>query len=94
MFLFDIAPSVGGIGIIAVVGFFFIVLASGVLTFIMLRKTIKMAIRMAVVAAILLIAVFGSIALWLFLKPSPSPTPTRPYRPASAPTRSSSGQTR
>lgn len=78
MFLFDVAPSFGGIGSIAVIGFLFIVLASGFLTFIMLRKTIKMAIRMAVVAAILLIAVFGSIALWMFLKPSPSPRSNRP----------------
>jgi hypothetical protein len=48
----------------------------------MLRKTIKMAIRLAVVAAVLLIAVFGSIALYLFLQPaSPSSRPSRPYRP-------------
>ncbi|MGI8494816.1 MAG: hypothetical protein ACR2L1_05825 [Pyrinomonadaceae bacterium] len=71
MFLLDTA-LVGGVGI------FFIVAASGFLTFIMLRKTIKMAIRMIIVAAILLIAVFGSIALWLFLQPSASPRPSRP----------------
>ena len=78
MFLFEI----GTIGVIAVLAFFFIALGSGVFAFIMLRKTIKMALRMVVVAVILLIAVFGSIALWLFLQPShtsrPTPTSNRP----------------
>ena len=80
MFLLDIAPdptSAGAIGVVAVVAFFFIALASGIFAFIMLRKTIKMALRMAIVAAILLIAVFGSIALYLFMQPS------RPERPIS-----------
>jgi hypothetical protein len=85
MFLFDLAPDVGGagaFGIFIVVAFFFIALGSGVFAFVMLRKTIKMAIRLAVVAAVLLIAVFGSIALYLFLQPaSPSSRPSRPYRP-------------
>ena len=88
MFLFDVAP-VGAIGAFVAVAFFFIVLASSVFVFVMLRKTIKMAIRMAVVAAILIIAVFGSIALWLFLQPS-SPRPNRPL----SPTKQSSSQTR
>ena len=85
MFLFDIAPSPSGsgaLGVFIAVAFFFIALASGIFAFIMLRKTIKMAIRMVIVAAVLLIAVFGSIALWLFLQPSSSsrsqPTPNRP----------------
>jgi hypothetical protein len=81
MFLFDIAPTPGGIGIFLAVAFFFIVLASGVFAFIMLRKTIKMAIRMVIVAAVLLIAVFGSIALYLFLQPSTQTRPNRPNRP-------------
>jgi apolipoprotein N-acyltransferase len=78
MFLFDVAP-VGAIGALVAVAFFFIALASGVFAFIMLRKTIKMAFRMVIVAAVLLIAVFGSIALWWFLQPSrPANRPTRP----------------
>jgi low temperature requirement protein LtrA len=78
MFLFDIAPSHSGgaaLGVFIAIAFFFIALASGIFAFIMLRKTLKMAFRMVIVAAVLLIAVFGSIALWLFLQPS---TPTRP----------------
>lgn len=70
MFLFGILES-GGTGILIAAAFFLVALASGFLTFVMLRKTIKMAIRMAVVAVILLVAVFGSIALYIFLKPSP-----------------------
>ena len=81
MFLFDLSPisSGAGAGIFLVVAFFFVALGSGVFAFVMLRKTIKMAIRMAVVAVVLLIAVFGSVALWWFLKPSPAPY--RPNRP-------------
>ena len=80
MFLLDIAPMGStGIGIFLAVAFFFIVLASGVFAFIMLRKTLKMAFRMLIVGAVLLIAVFGSLALWLFLQPSrPSNRSTRP----------------
>ena len=81
MFLFDIAPSGGVIGVFIAVAFFFVALASGVFAYIMLRKTIKMAFRLVIVAAILLIAVFGSLALWLFLKPSPSTRPTPAPRP-------------
>jgi apolipoprotein N-acyltransferase len=81
MFLFDVASS-GMIGIIIAVAFFFVALASGFFAFIMLRKTIKMAFRMMIVAAILLIAVFGSLALWLFLQPS---SPSRPASPTPRP---------
>ena len=69
MFLFDIAPA-GGIGVFVALAFFFIALASSVFAFIMLRKTLKMAFRMLIVAVILLIAVFGSGALFLFIQPS------------------------
>jgi apolipoprotein N-acyltransferase len=85
MFLFDIAPSHSGgaaLGVFIAIAFFFVALASGIFAFIMLRKTIKMAIRMVIVAAILLIAVFGSLALWWFLQPSSS---SRPKTPAPRP---------
>lgn len=87
MFLFDVGPPAGVIGGLFAVAFFFIVVASGVFAFIMLRKTIKMAIRLVVVAAILLIAVFGSIALWLFLQPAPRPNRPLPNRPPASQTR-------
>jgi hypothetical protein len=82
MFLFDVAPPIpsGAGAIIVGVIFFFIALASGAFAFVMLRKTVKMAIRMFIVAAVLIIAVVGSIALYMFLKPVPEPykRPTRP----------------
>jgi uncharacterized SAM-binding protein YcdF (DUF218 family) len=81
MFLFDMAP-VGGLGAFIAVAFLFVALAAGVFTFIMLRKTIKMAIRMVIVAVILLIAVCGSIALWLFMPSSNSSRSIPPPRPA------------
>ncbi|MGI8469617.1 MAG: hypothetical protein ACR2N3_14320 [Pyrinomonadaceae bacterium] len=73
MFLFDVAVVFGGstVGILIGAAFLFIALASGAFAFVMLRKTVRIAIRMFVVAAILLIAVVGSLALYLFLKPAP-----------------------
>lgn len=64
MFL-DVSPVGGGVGIFAVVALIFIGIAAAFLAFVMLRKTVKMAIRMIVVAAILLIAIVGSVSfLW------------------------------
>lgn len=85
MFLFDIAPPVetSTVGIAIGVVFFFIAVAAGAFSFVMLRKTVKMAIRLFVVAAILVIAVVGSIALYLFMKPAPRPY-NRPFPRPSA----------
>jgi hypothetical protein len=61
-----------------------LVLVLGAIAFIafkMLRKTVKMAIRMAIVAIILLIAIVGAIALTMFgsgNKDTPKPASTRP----------------
>lgn len=79
MFLFDLLPVETGAAL-TVVTFFFVVMAVGIGAILLLRKTIKMAVRMIVVAVILLIAVVGSIALWSFIKPPlrPIDRPTRP----------------
>ncbi len=62
--LFDVAP-VSGVGVFLGIAFFFIFAAIAFVTYKMLRKTVKMAVRMAVVTAILAIAFIGSIAfLW------------------------------
>lgn len=93
MFLFDIAPdpiggSGGALGVFIVVAFFFVALASGIFAFLMLRKTIRIAIRMAIVGAVLLIAIFGSLALWLFLQPKSSrPVKNTPPSKSSRPLR-------
>ena len=65
-FLLDVAPETGGIGIAAGVGFFLVFLAVAYIAFRLLRRTMKMAFRLAVVGVILLVAVAGSIGIfWL-----------------------------
>lgn len=64
--LFDIAPVPGGVGIFAAAVFFLIFAAVAFVAFKMLKRTVKMAFRIAVVAVILAVAVAGSVALWAF----------------------------
>lgn len=72
MTLLDLAPgsdvvSGGGmIGLVAAAAFFFILAAAAYVAFKALKKTVKMAVRMAIVAVILLVAVVGSVSLWYF----------------------------
>lgn len=89
MFLFDIAladtsTSVVGVGLAVV--FFLVFAAIAAVAFFMIRRTVKMAIRMVIVALIFLIAVTGSIALWYGVGSSPAPRP-RPNRPPADSTR-------
>ena len=78
--LFDVAPIGGGIGAIVGIAFFLVLAAIAFIAYKMLRKTVKMAVRMAVVVAILAIAFVGSIALLWFssttVKRTERPTPT------------------
>ena len=86
MFLFDVRPDpVGGstVGLIVGAVFFFIALGSGLAAFAMLRKTVKMAFRMIIVAVVLIVAIIGGTALYLFLKPA-SQSSDRPIRRPSA----------
>lgn len=84
MFLFDVSPIPGGsaVGIFLAVAFFLVFAGIAAFAFFMVRKTLKMAVRMMIVAAILLIAFAGSLALWFGIGSSPAPRP-RP-RPANA----------
>ena len=70
-FLFDVRvdpiSNPSAIGVVAGVAFFFV------------KKTVKMAIRMAIVGAILLIAIIGGISFWMFS--SSSKPVTRPTNP-------------
>ncbi|MBK9527840.1 MAG: hypothetical protein IPO41_05870 [Acidobacteria bacterium] len=80
--LFDAAPVTGGIAIFAGVAFFFVFLAIAFFVFKMLKKTVKMAFRVVIVAVILAIAVAGSIFLFAAgtvkgPRPTPRPTSTR-----------------
>lgn len=74
---FDVPPVAGGIGIFAVVALIFIAIAAAFFSYVMLRKTVKMAIRMVIVAIILLVAIVGSVAfIWFSSGDSPRPRPT------------------
>lgn len=66
MILFDIAPLGGGLGIGLAIFFFLICLAAAFITFKMLKRTVKMAIRMVIVAVILFVALIGGVALMYF----------------------------
>jgi H+/Cl- antiporter ClcA len=83
-FLFDVRvepfSTTNTIGIVAGIGFFLILAGVGIVAFFMVKKTVKMAIRMAIVGAILLIAIVGAISFWMFTsdtKPAARPTNTR-----------------
>ena len=62
----DIAPAVttSSIAMAAAAVFFLVFLGVAYIVFRMMRKTFKMAFRIAIVGVILLIAVAGSVALW------------------------------
>lgn len=72
MTLLDIAPSTGVVGAGVAATFFLLLATAAYIAFKALKKTAKMAIRMAVVVIILVIAVAGSLSLWYF---SSSATP-------------------
>ena len=61
-----LAPSSGVVAAIVAVSFFLVLAGAAYIAFKALKKTVKMAVRMFVVIAILLIAVVGSISLWYF----------------------------
>lgn len=59
--------SIGsGVGIFAAVVFFIIFLGVAFVAFKAMKKTVKMAFRIAAVGVILAVAIAGSIALWAF----------------------------
>jgi hypothetical protein len=83
--LFDVPPVGGGIAIFAGVAFFLVLAAVAFIAFTLLRKTLKMAFRLLIVAVIMVAAIAGSIALFMFGGVGSS-RPVRPDRPR--PTRS------
>lgn len=62
MILFDVSPLAGGVGIGIAVVFFLICAVVAFIAFTLLKRTVKMAVRMVIVAIILLVAVIGGIA--------------------------------
>lgn len=69
-FLFDLAPAGGSGGTLiagaAAVATFFLLVGVAAVAFFALRKTLKIAFRLAIVAVILFIALAGSISLLYF----------------------------
>ena len=83
MILFDVMPPsvLNPIGISIAIGFFLILMAVAFIAFKMLKRTMKMAVRMMVVAVILAVALVGSIALFFGFGKT-QPEYRRPQRPS------------
>jgi prepilin signal peptidase PulO-like enzyme (type II secretory pathway) len=62
--LLDMAPTAGAFGLMAGAVFFVLLAAAAFIAFKMMKRTVKMAFRIAVVGIILAIAVAGSIGFW------------------------------
>jgi len=80
--LFDVPVPSGTTSVVALVGLFFILVAAAYVMFRIMRKTVKMAFRMAMVVTVLFTFVVGGIALYWFgigttSKP-PRPQKTQP----------------
>lgn len=73
----DVVPVGGGIAIFAGVAFFLIFAAVAFIAFKLLRKTVKMAVRLTIVAIIIAIAVAGSVFFFVV----GTSKPARPPRP-------------
>lgn len=58
--------EIGSIGIVAAVIFFVVFIALASIVFSMIRRTVKLAFRLAIVSVLLLIAVTGAVSLWWF----------------------------
>ena len=67
--------AVGGTQIFLVIALIFILLGSAFFAFVMLRKTVKMALRLIIVGVILLIAIVGSASFLWFSSSSDSSKP-------------------
>ena len=82
MILLDAAPIGAGIGIAAAGLFFAVFAAVAYVVFRLLKKSVKMAFRLAIVAVILVIAIAGSVSFWWLGSSKPArpekPRPTQP----------------
>ena len=76
--LLDMNPLAGGPGIFVGVVFLLICLAIAFVAFKLLKRTVKMAFRVAIVAVILAIAIAGSAFFIMLGKDEPVHPPARP----------------
>lgn len=77
--LFDVGLPGGTTTIVAGIGLFFILAAAAYVMFRIMRKTVKMAFRMAMVVTVLFTFVVGGVALYWFGTGTAS-KPTRPTK--------------
>jgi len=75
--LLDVAPVSTGLEIFAGVAFLLIFAGIALVVFKLLKRTMKLAVRMAIAGVILAVAVIGSL---YFFFSSPSKTPRPPVR--------------
>ena len=75
--LFDVGVPGGTTTLVAGVGLFFILAAAAYVMFRIMRKTVKMAFRMAMVVTVLFTFVVGGIAIYWF----GAGTASKPARP-------------
>ena len=77
-FLFDVrlesANTGNAIAAVAGIAFFLVLAALAAVAFFFIKRTVKMAIRMAIVGVILLIAIVGGISFWMFSSSDSAPT--------------------
>ena len=84
LLFFDMPPVGGVVGLFAGVVFVVICIIAATIAFFVLKKTFKMAIRIAIVGIILVVAVVGLISfVWIGSaysppRPRPGPPPPRP----------------
>ena len=70
--------AVSGAQIFLILAVIFIILGTAFFSFVMLRKTVKMAIRLVIVGVILLIAIVGSVSFLWFSSGSGDTSKPRP----------------
>ena len=76
LLILDVAPVAAGIGIFAGAAFFLVLAAIAFVAFRMLRRTAKLAVRLAIAGLILLVAAAGTVLIW-----AGSAKVSRPIRP-------------
>ena len=79
--LFDIGPPGGSIGIGIMIAGFFVLAAIAYVVFRLLRKTVRIAFRLAIVAAILIVGLIGAMMFFYLGSGSGIPVRPAPQRP-------------
>jgi len=64
--LYDIGPPGGSIGAAAIVGGFLVLAALAYIVFRLMRKTVRIAIRLAIFAAIIIVGLLVAAGLFLY----------------------------